>query len=89
MDGAARSGSSTARADRRGAHPREDQLHRAGPGQHHPRAFRDDAVAAIGVQNLIDVRSPDEYAVGLHAPGPPPAGAGPARRPRADLAHVP
>src|SRR5690242_5908719 len=26
------------------------------------RAFRDDAVAAIGVSNLVDVRSPDEYA---------------------------
>jgi thiosulfate/3-mercaptopyruvate sulfurtransferase len=32
------------------------------------RAFRDDAVAAIGVQNLIDVRSPDEYAGRLLAP---------------------
>ena len=32
------------------------------------RAFRDDAVNAIGVQNLIDVRSPDEYAGRLLAP---------------------
>jgi thiosulfate/3-mercaptopyruvate sulfurtransferase len=32
------------------------------------RAFRDDAVAAIGVHNLIDVRSPDEYAGRLMAP---------------------
>jgi thiosulfate/3-mercaptopyruvate sulfurtransferase len=32
------------------------------------RAFRDDVVAAIGVQNLIDVRSPDEYAGRLLAP---------------------
>ncbi|MCY7400058.1 MAG: sulfurtransferase, partial [Nocardioides sp.] len=32
------------------------------------RAFRDDTVAAIGVQNLIDVRSPDEYAGRLMAP---------------------
>lgn len=32
------------------------------------RAFRDDAVAAIGVSNLIDVRSPDEYAGRLLAP---------------------
>jgi len=32
------------------------------------RAFRDDAVKAIGVQNLIDVRSPDEYAGRLLAP---------------------
>ena len=32
------------------------------------RAFRDEAVAAIGVKNLIDVRSPDEYAGRLLAP---------------------
>ena len=32
------------------------------------RAFRDDAVAAIGNQNLVDVRSPDEYAGRLLAP---------------------
>jgi thiosulfate/3-mercaptopyruvate sulfurtransferase len=32
------------------------------------RAFRDDVVAAIGVSNLIDVRSPDEYAGRLLAP---------------------
>ncbi|GIH11332.1 putative thiosulfate sulfurtransferase [Rhizocola hellebori] len=32
------------------------------------RAFRDDAVRAIGVQNLVDVRSPDEYAGRLLAP---------------------
>jgi thiosulfate/3-mercaptopyruvate sulfurtransferase len=32
------------------------------------RAFRDEAVKAIGVQNLIDVRSPDEYAGRLLAP---------------------
>jgi thiosulfate/3-mercaptopyruvate sulfurtransferase len=32
------------------------------------RAFRDDAVKAIGVQNLIDVRSPDEFAGRLLAP---------------------
>jgi thiosulfate/3-mercaptopyruvate sulfurtransferase len=32
------------------------------------RAFRDDAVAAIGQSNLIDVRSPDEYAGRLLAP---------------------
>ncbi len=32
------------------------------------RAFRDDAVAAIGSKNLIDVRSPDEYAGRLLAP---------------------
>jgi thiosulfate/3-mercaptopyruvate sulfurtransferase len=32
------------------------------------RAFRDEAVAAIGTKNLIDVRSPDEYAGRLLAP---------------------
>ncbi|EFQ83197.1 rhodanese-like protein [Aeromicrobium marinum DSM 15272] len=32
------------------------------------RAFRDEVVSAIGSQNLIDVRSPDEYAGRLLAP---------------------
>lgn len=32
------------------------------------RAFRDETVAAIGVQNLVDVRSPDEFAGRLLAP---------------------
>ena len=32
------------------------------------RAFRDEVVEAIGVQNLVDVRSPDEYAGRLLAP---------------------
>ncbi|TDB70313.1 sulfurtransferase [Micromonospora sp. KC721] len=32
------------------------------------RAFRDDVVAAIGTRNLVDVRSPDEYAGRLLAP---------------------
>ncbi|TDC37440.1 sulfurtransferase [Micromonospora sp. KC213] len=32
------------------------------------RAFRDDVVAAIGTKNLVDVRSPDEYAGRLLAP---------------------
>ncbi|QIK68254.1 sulfurtransferase [Nocardioides sp. HDW12B] len=32
------------------------------------RAFRDETVAAIGTQNLIDVRSPDEFAGRLLAP---------------------
>jgi thiosulfate/3-mercaptopyruvate sulfurtransferase len=31
-------------------------------------AFRDDVVAAIGTDNLVDVRSPDEYAGRLLAP---------------------
>jgi thiosulfate/3-mercaptopyruvate sulfurtransferase len=32
------------------------------------RAFRDEVVAAIGTKNLVDVRSPDEYAGRLNAP---------------------
>jgi thiosulfate/3-mercaptopyruvate sulfurtransferase len=32
------------------------------------RAFRDEVVAAIGTKNLVDVRSPDEYAGRLLAP---------------------
>ena len=32
------------------------------------RAFRDDVINAIGVENLVDVRSPDEYAGRLLAP---------------------
>jgi len=32
------------------------------------RAFRDEVIAAIGVKNLVDVRSPDEYAGRLLAP---------------------
>ncbi|WP_110208510.1 sulfurtransferase [Nocardioides daejeonensis] len=32
------------------------------------RAFRDEVVNAIGVQNIVDVRSPDEYAGRLLAP---------------------
>ena len=32
------------------------------------RAYRDDVIAAIGTQNLIDVRSPDEFAGRLLAP---------------------
>ncbi len=35
---------------------------------HSIRAFRDETVAAIGTQNLVDVRSPDEYAGRLLAP---------------------
>ncbi len=48
------------------------------------RAFRDEVVAAIGHLNLVDVRSPDEFAGRLLAPGPPAAGAGAARRPHPD-----
>lgn len=35
---------------------------------HTIRAFRDEVVEAIGAQNLVDVRSPDEYAGRLLAP---------------------
>ena len=35
---------------------------------HTIRAFRDEVVEAIGTQNLVDVRSPDEYAGRLLAP---------------------
>ncbi len=48
------------------------------------RAFRDETVEAIGVKNLVDVRSPDEYAGRLLAPAHLPAGAGPARRSHPD-----
>jgi thiosulfate/3-mercaptopyruvate sulfurtransferase len=40
----------------------------AGDPDNSIRAFRDEVVAAIGVQNLIDVRSPDEFAGRLLAP---------------------
>jgi len=40
------------------------------------RAFRDDVVKAIGTQNLVDVRSPDEYAGRLLAPAHLPQEAG-------------
>jgi thiosulfate/3-mercaptopyruvate sulfurtransferase len=40
------------------------------------RAFRDDVVSAIGTQNLVDVRSPDEYAGRLLAPAHLPQEAG-------------
>ena len=32
------------------------------------RAFRDEVIAAIGVQNLVDVRSPDEFSGKILAP---------------------
>jgi thiosulfate/3-mercaptopyruvate sulfurtransferase len=42
--------------------------YRAQPQDKAIRAFRDEVVDAIGVQNLIDVRSPDEFAGRLLAP---------------------
>ncbi len=47
------------------------------------RAFRDEVVTAIGTKNLVDVRSPDEFADRILAPGYLAAGAGTARRSRA------
>jgi len=46
--------------------PRTD--YKAKPGDETIRAYRDEVVAAIGDKNLIDVRSPDEYAGRLLAP---------------------
>ncbi len=42
--------------------------YKAQPQDRSIRAFRDEVVAAIGVKNLVDVRSPDEYAGRLLAP---------------------
>ncbi len=47
---------------------RETTTYQAQPQDKSIRAFRDEVVAAIGVQNLIDVRSPDEFAGRLLAP---------------------
>ena len=63
---------------------REKTSYTAQEQDHDIRAFRDEVVAAIGTQNLVDVRSPDEYAGRLLAPAHLPAGAGPARRPHPD-----
>ena len=47
---------------------RETTSYTATEQDHSIRAFRDEVVAAIGSQNLVDVRSPDEYAGRLLAP---------------------
>src|SRR5919112_6670204 len=47
---------------------RERTTYTARDQDHAIRAFRDEVVAAIGTQNLIDVRSPDEFAGRLLAP---------------------
>ena len=47
---------------------REATTYQAKPQDKSIRAFRDEVIAAIGVQNLIDVRSPDEFAGRLLAP---------------------
>lgn len=53
------------------------------------RAFRDDVVAAIGAQNLVDVRSPDEFSGKLLAPAAPAAGAVAASGPRPERPQHP
>jgi thiosulfate/3-mercaptopyruvate sulfurtransferase len=47
---------------------RETTSYTAGEQDTSIRAFRDEVVQAIGVKNLVDVRSPDEYAGRLMAP---------------------
>jgi thiosulfate/3-mercaptopyruvate sulfurtransferase len=47
---------------------RETTSYTAGEQDRSIRAFRDEVVQAIGAQNLVDVRSPDEYAGRLMAP---------------------
>ena len=47
---------------------RETTSYTATEQDHSIRAFRDEVVAAIGSQNLVDVRRPDEYAGRLLAP---------------------
>jgi thiosulfate/3-mercaptopyruvate sulfurtransferase len=47
---------------------REPTTYTAGEQDESIRAFRDEVVQAIGVKNLVDVRSPDEYAGRLMAP---------------------
>jgi thiosulfate/3-mercaptopyruvate sulfurtransferase len=47
---------------------RTETTYTAKPQNKAIRAFRDDVVAAIGSQNLVDVRSPDEFSGKLLAP---------------------
>ncbi len=47
---------------------RESTSYTAQEQDHSIRAFRDEVVSAIGAKNLIDVRSPDEFAGRLMAP---------------------
>ncbi len=47
---------------------REPTAYAAQEQDHGIRAFRDEVIEAIGVKNLVDVRSPDEYAGRLLAP---------------------
>ena len=65
---AARSGSSTPASSSTDVPQRPATAYTAKEQDTSIRAFRDDVVAAIGSQNLVDVRSPDEYAGRLLAP---------------------
>jgi thiosulfate/3-mercaptopyruvate sulfurtransferase len=47
---------------------RQQTTYRASEPNNDIRAFRDEVVSAIGQQNLIDVRSPDEFSGKLLAP---------------------
>ncbi len=47
---------------------RQPTQYRAGEQDQSIRAYRDDVLTAIGAQNLVDVRSPDEFAGRLLAP---------------------
>ncbi|RDI47330.1 sulfurtransferase [Nocardia mexicana] len=52
----------------RDAVTREATTYKAGEQDLSIRAFRDDAIAAIGTKNLVDVRSPDEFSGKILAP---------------------
>ena len=52
----------------RDAVKREQTTYKAAEPDLSIRAFRDEAVAAIGVKNLVDVRSPDEFSGKILAP---------------------
>ena len=66
---AARSGSSTAASwSPTSVRPARRPRTRAKDQDTSIRAFRDEVVAAIGAKNLVDVRSPDEFAGQLLAP---------------------
>src|SRR4051812_25086065 len=48
--------------------PRPATTYKAQPARSDIRAFRDEVIAAIGRENLVDVRSPDEFSGRLLAP---------------------
>ena len=61
---------------------RDATTYQAGEPDLSIRAFRDEVVDSIGSRNLVDVRSPDEYAGPAARTGAPAAGGRPARRAR-------